>query len=573
MIYSTWETSIVRKRSTYCIVVLLQFFLFQQLQAQVKIGSPGTPHAGSVLHLDGGGTKGMLLPIVNSKEQLDGISFPTPGLVVYGTHTQGLWYHDGNAWLQLKSSGPGFSLPYNNTFSLPASHILRLVNTGANGTAIVGIANNGKAIAGTSTNGTAIEAISTLGTAFSAESEQGVTAMLMHGSATGNALIVPSGRVALGTNHALAQLHVDGSILFRAPATLPGTPSPTPVTGAGNRMMWYADKAALRAGTVTAAQWDQGNIGVGSVGLGYNASASGLNAISLGRGTIASGDHAVATGFNTQATGSYTTALGFNTTAQSGMETVVGTWNTLYTPNNATGSNPTDRLFVVANGTAANARSNAITVLKNGAVGINTNPVYRLDVAGDINFTSALRINGSAGTAGQVLTSTGTGAEWASSIPNPQVGRSATLNQGNLPVLTAGGEAFLDYGVITGVLGYNDGSIDYLGSTFGTRINEPGMYQIMVDIHFVPHIQAEGEIDFEVQRYNFPTPPPNDVIVALDTKYLVANKNPSIVHMQASKTLKLEPGHTIRVRLKNFSNNNISVLGGAISSISVVKLY
>jgi len=44
-------------------------------------------------------------------------------------------------------------------------------------------------------------------------------------------------------------------------------------------------------------------------------------------------------------------------------------------------------------------------------VGIGTSaPSYKLDVAGDISFTGALRPNGSAGTSGQVLTSSGSGA-------------------------------------------------------------------------------------------------------------------------------------------------------------------
>jgi hypothetical protein len=58
---------------------------------------------------------------------------------------------------------------------------------------------------------------------------------------------------------------------------------------------------------------------------------------------------------------------------------------------------------------------NSSNIFNNGGnVGINTSlPGYALDVSGDINLTGALRASGSAGTSGQVLTSTGSGLQWA----------------------------------------------------------------------------------------------------------------------------------------------------------------
>ncbi|KKS61680.1 MAG: hypothetical protein UV29_C0034G0001, partial [Candidatus Collierbacteria bacterium GW2011_GWD2_42_50] len=54
--------------------------------------------------------------------------------------------------------------------------------------------------------------------------------------------------------------------------------------------------------------------------------------------------------------------------------------------------------------------------INTGNFGIGlTNPAYKLDVTGDINLTGALRDNGSAGTPGQILSTTGTGVEWINS--------------------------------------------------------------------------------------------------------------------------------------------------------------
>ena len=54
---------------------------------------------------------------------------------------------------------------------------------------------------------------------------------------------------------------------------------------------------------------------------------------------------------------------------------------------------------------------NSNVYYNSGNVGIGTTtPAYKLHVAGDINFTGALRANGSTGTSGQVLTSSGSGA-------------------------------------------------------------------------------------------------------------------------------------------------------------------
>ena len=60
--------------------------------------------------------------------------------------------------------------------------------------------------------------------------------------------IAQVGKVGINTTSPAAMLHVkDSSVVFTGPATLPANAGQPPVKGAGNRIMWYADKAAFRA--------------------------------------------------------------------------------------------------------------------------------------------------------------------------------------------------------------------------------------------------------------------------------------------------------------------------------------
>ena len=228
-----------------------------------------------------------------------------------------------------------------------------------------------------------------------------------------NALMVlKNGNVGIGTNTPAAKLHVaESPVVFVGPATLPGTPAVTPVTGAGTRMMWYADKAAFRVGQVTnlnPTSWNEANIGQLSFAGGRDARASGLgsfaygilanaqanHAVAMGEGTLASGVSSVALGSKTIASGQNATAMGEETNSSGvssiafgrktvasgqnavamGTETtasifssvVIGRFNALPLITNATTWVATDPLFVAGNGTGTSNRSNALTLLKNG---------------------------------------------------------------------------------------------------------------------------------------------------------------------------------------------------------------
>lgn len=88
--------------------------------------------------------------------------------------------------------------------------------------------------------------------------------------------------------------------------------------------MWYPGKAALRAGYVNGAQWNDGFIGDYSLATGYNTAASGANATAMGWNTTASGSFSTALGYATTASGRYSTAMGFFTTVDGDYSTAIG---------------------------------------------------------------------------------------------------------------------------------------------------------------------------------------------------------------------------------------------------------
>ncbi|MBU0764258.1 MAG: hypothetical protein KJ607_05435, partial [Bacteroidetes bacterium] len=107
------------------------------------------------------------------------------------------------------------------------------------------------------------------------------------------------------------------------------------------------------------------------VAMGENTTACGENATAMGRGTTASDYCATAMGRGTIASGDYTTAMGYRTKANSFNSLAIGRFNDT-TSISSMVWNPLDPLFIIGNGSSDASRSNAMTVLKNGNVGIGT---------------------------------------------------------------------------------------------------------------------------------------------------------------------------------------------------------
>lgn len=131
-------------------------------------------------------------------------------------------------------------------------------------------------------------------------------------------------------------------------------------------------------------------IGQSATSWGYQTEAEANNSTAWGYQSVASGTTSTAWGRNAESAGSYTTAAGDYVTAHSGYETVFGRYNTTYSPNNTIGWNANDRLFAIGNGTSGAARSNALTIMKNGNFGIGTdNPSEAFDIRANTVFNTA----------------------------------------------------------------------------------------------------------------------------------------------------------------------------------------
>ena len=219
------------------------------------------------------------------------------------------------------------------------------------------------------------------------------------GSSKANAVtVLKNGKVGIGTAapEFMLTLENDGGLIAKGTF---GSGADLNTTGVGTRMVWYPMKSAFRAGSVVGSEWDDANIGDYSTAIGYATIASGEQSMAtgsgssaigqistaMGNGSTASGFASTATGNATTAAGHHSTAMGDHVLAESYASTAIGCYN--IGGGTATSWVSTDPLFEVGIGSGSLSRENALTVLKNGNVGIGTiSPMADLTVNGPIIF-------------------------------------------------------------------------------------------------------------------------------------------------------------------------------------------
>ncbi|HNJ94797.1 MAG TPA: hypothetical protein PLS65_08490, partial [Ferruginibacter sp.] len=120
-----------------------------------------------------------------------------------------------------------------------------------------------------------------------------------------------------------------------------------------------------------------------STAIGSYNTANGYQSLALGYSNVASASYAVAMGNTNSASGMFSMAAGLSLKSKSYGGFAAGMYNDSTNAPNESGPNALNRIFQVGNGTADNARSNALTILQNGNIGIG-----ELNPSVPLNFTS-----------------------------------------------------------------------------------------------------------------------------------------------------------------------------------------
>ena len=123
---------------------------------------------------------------------------------------------------------------------------------------------------------------------------------------------VPDSALAVSRNgQSLFRVNVDGGAVFGG--TYRGNSATSAAAdGAGTRLLWHPGRAAFRAGRIDGTQWDNVNIGVGSVAIGESVRASGDYSAAFGLRTTAANTSSFAVGEDNTASGFASVALGYH---------------------------------------------------------------------------------------------------------------------------------------------------------------------------------------------------------------------------------------------------------------------
>ena len=454
------------------------------LMAQsVGINATGnTPDPSAMLDVQST-TQGVLVPRMDSTER-KAINAPATGLLVYDLDTQSFWFHTLSGWKELIADASVRLADDDGNTQIQVEEGINdnTIRFDVNGDEAMVLSPNGElTLKGNNPNDPGFMALlngdSTQfvrlfsGTGSDPDPyvnwEEGsdlrfVTTNFPFTSFTERMRISAGGRLGIGTPSPQAGFHLQNQQMLMRGDFVNSYSGAIPDSGAGTRLMWVPEKAAFRAGLVNGTQWDLASMGdFSAVAGGLDGVASGLAAfVGGGAGDTASGNYSfvaggqsnhavgpesfVGGGFDNTAVGNTSfIGGGLGLTAPSFAESVFGYFNTDYVPSSTSSFVGSDRLFVVGNGTGNDPsdRANALTLLKNGNLGLGTStPQAQLHVqSGQVLMTGGFVSNYS----GPIPASgIGTRLMW---IPEKAAFRVGTVNGNQWDMANIG-----DYSAVVG---------------------------------------------------------------------------------------------------------------------------
>ena len=417
----------------------------------VGIGTT-SPHASAQIDVSST-TKGILVPRMTSAQR-GAIAAPAQGLLVYDTDTNSFWYHNGTIWTNLAGNGSGVFTVTNgavhNTGSIATDHFIfgrtslppndqdviesmfffnknkaafRAGYASAKNWSDDSIGLNsialGSGVRATKGSSVAIGNAARATGNYSVAMGSGVVASGENSVAFGSQPTLASGTYAFAAGGGAKAYGQNSTALGYGVAEATNsfaanTSTAKGIYGAafgnnsiaqGNSAFAAGARSAANGDYAVALGYENSSIGSQSVSIGEGNLAIGNKSVALGAGNIAQGNNSVAMGGSSESmgfgsiaggvfarsVGNYSLAFGLSNVARAYGSMVVGMYNDTFPSANPNSNTSTDPVFIVGNGTAHNSRNNAMTILKNGRVGIGVdNPGHPLDLNGRMR----LRHNG-----------------------------------------------------------------------------------------------------------------------------------------------------------------------------------
>ena len=202
--------------------------------------------------------------------------------------------------------------------------------------------------------------------------------------------------------------------------------------------------------------------------MGGNTTASGIYSTTMGYDTTASGTYSTAMGYDTTASGTVSTAIGDQTTASDYASLVIGQYNSSgSSATSATSFSTSNTAFVIGNGTASNAKSDAFKVMFNG----------------DAYISSSLYLGGTAvtSTAAELNYVDGVTSNIQTQLDSKQAtitGAATTIATDDLTVsraLTSNGSGKVEVSAVTSTeLGYLDGVTSNVQTQLDSKLSSSG---------------------------------------------------------------------------------------------------